>query len=425
MFANAIVFPTTGWESDLSCLPPLNEERLVEFYRSKSTTERCYDRSYNFTVESYLIASTVACNHLLSMLRMVALLQSKGFSEAPEDITCTDLPQQWRVPRGKVIKGSSVQGIDWRSVREGGLSVPKLARPTERRVNPRTKEEQAAAQKKLCRSILARDANNPFARGLSLTPGQPYKETKYGLAPASSPLAYQQALLPHGFSAQLSGITPVSLASTQLVPTLDLFKDVEPWMPAVHQTTSGILEKVRTTRESSLTLERDTRQQSRSATWQKERAPRLTASNFGVVLARQQWSSKGLQAITASRDLSRVAPIRYGISNEPIAAKRYEEVLQNMGHDVTVAHCGLLVNPAFPWLGASPDRLVYDPAEGSYGVLEIKCPYSLREKKGEELATATFCSELTDSGPRLKREDYYYAQLVGQMGVSGLSWGTL
>lgn len=114
---------------------------------------------------------------------------------------------------------------------------------------------------------------------------------------------------------------------------------------------------------------------------------------------------------------------RYGISNEPIAAKRYEEVLQNMGHDVTVAHCGLLVNPAFPWLGASPDRLVYDPAEGSYGVLEIKCPYSLREKKGEELATATFCSELTDSGPRLKREDYYYAQLAEQMGVSGLSWG--
>ncbi|KAH7967496.1 hypothetical protein HPB49_025229 [Dermacentor silvarum] len=175
----AIVFPTTGWENNLSCVPPLNEERL-EFYRSRSTKERCYDRSYNFTVESYVIASMVKTN-------------------------------------------SSMQ--------------------------------------------------------------------------------------------------------------------------------------------------------------------------------------------------------RYGISNEPMAAKRYEEVLQTMGHDATVVHCGLLVNPAFPWLGASRDMLVFDSAEASYEVLQIKCPYSLREKKGEELATATFCSELTESGPRLKREDYYYAQLVGQMGVSGLSWG--
>lgn len=110
---------------------------------------------------------------------------------------------------------------------------------------------------------------------------------------------------------------------------------------------------------------------------------------------------------------------------EPMAAKRYEEVLQTMGHDVTHVHCSLLVNPAFPWLGASPDRLVFDPAEASYGVLEIKCPYSLREKKGEELASATFCSELTESGPRLKREDYYYAQLVGQMGSFWTELGEL
>ncbi|KAL1468049.1 hypothetical protein MTO96_041737 [Rhipicephalus appendiculatus] len=81
--------------------------------------------------------------------------------------------------------------------------------------------------------------------------------------------------------------------------------------------------------------------------------------------------------------------VRYGISNEPMAANRYEEVLQNM------------------------DRLVYDPAEGSYGVLEIKCPYSLREKKGEEHANATFCSDLAVSGPRLKTDDYYYALVVG------------
>ncbi|KAH9361947.1 hypothetical protein HPB48_003644 [Haemaphysalis longicornis] len=94
-----------------------------------------------------------------------------------------------------------------------------------------------------------------------------------------------------------------------------------------------------------------------------------------------------------------------------------------MGHDVTVLPCGLVVNPTFPWLGASSDRLVFDPAEGSYGVLEIKCPYTLRDKKGDELASGSFCSELTENGPRLKRDNSYYAQMIGQMGVPALSWG--
>lgn len=68
----AIVFPTTSWKSNLSCAPPLNEERLVEFYRSRPTTERCHDRSYNFTVELYMIASTVKTFQYLAWLSMTA-----------------------------------------------------------------------------------------------------------------------------------------------------------------------------------------------------------------------------------------------------------------------------------------------------------------------------------------------------------------
>ncbi|KAH9360465.1 hypothetical protein HPB48_009672 [Haemaphysalis longicornis] len=272
--------------------------------------------------------------------------------------------------------------------------------------------------------MLARNPNNTFARGLLLTPGGPSKETKYGPAPAASPLAYQQALLPHGFSAQLSGIGPVSVPYTQLVPVADLFKDALPWLPASHQGGSRILEKVETSRQASLALERDTRQQSDSATWAKERSLRLTSSNFGIFSSKFSANAKQLMTIKSSTLLSVTAlATLHGISNEPMAAKRYEEGLRTMGHDVTVLPCGLLVNPTFPWLGASPDRLVFDPAEGSYGVLEIKCPYTLRDKKGDELASSSFCSELTENGPRLKRDNSYYAQIVGQMGVSALSWG--
>lgn len=132
-------------------------------------------------------AGKVACNHLMGMLRTVALLQSKGFQEAPQHMACTDLPQQWRVPRGSAIKGSSIQGIDWQSVREGDLSVPKLARPTERRAGPRNAEQQAAAKERLCQRMLAQNPYNSFARGLLLTPGEPSNETKYGLGPSCVP----------------------------------------------------------------------------------------------------------------------------------------------------------------------------------------------------------------------------------------------
>lgn len=94
-----------------------------------------------------------------------------------------------------------------------------------------------------------------------------------------------------------------------------------------------------------------------------------------------------------------------------------------MGHDVTVSNCALLINLAFPWLSASLNRILYHPAESSYGVVEMKCPHSLPNKKVEELSEATFCSELSDSGPRLKHDHFYHAQHVGQMGVSRLRCG--
>lgn len=53
-------------------------------------------------------------------------------------------------------------------------------------------------------------------------------------------------------------------------------------------------------------------------------------------------------------------------------------MLNNLNHGVAVSSCGLLVNPSFPWLGASPDQIVFDPVEGSYGVGMIGHPILLR-----------------------------------------------
>ncbi|KAH7974603.1 hypothetical protein HPB49_017254 [Dermacentor silvarum] len=151
-------------------------------------------------------------------------------------------------------------------------------------------------------------------------------------------------------------------------------------------------------------LEKDSRQQAKRATWQQERRLPVTSSKFGVVLNGKEWTVKGLQNLAAARDLSRVAAANYGIKMEPLAAQRYEDALRRLGHAPTVSTCGLLVNPAFPWLGASPDRIVYDPTEQSYGVVEIKCPYCLRDHKASDLLNTDFCCIIRDGVPELKRD---------------------
>jgi len=44
-----------------------------------------------------------------------------------------------------------------------------------------------------------------------------------------------------------------------------------------------------------------------------------------------------------------------------------------------VHNCGLVVNPTFPCIAASPDGKVCE--NGITGLLEVKCPYSIRDMK--------------------------------------------
>lgn len=67
---------------------------------------------------------------------------------------------------------------------------------------------------------------------------------------------------------------------------------------------------------------------------------------------------------------------RYGIANEAKAkatAKAlqwYKDVLKHTGQDTELQSVGLFADPEQPWLRASPDAIVYDPAEASplYGI---------------------------------------------------------
>ena len=114
----------------------------------------------------------------------------------------------------------------------------------------------------------------------------------------------------------------------------------------------------------------------------------MTASRFGEVILRKSLpSSSFIASFFETKDYSKLpVQIAHGTQNETKARNAY-----TAGTGFNVRCCGLVVNPSLPWLGASPDGLVHDPSEPSFGLLEVKCPYTQRLSSVKEAADF-FCS---------------------------------
>jgi len=114
--------------------------------------------------------------------------------------------------------------------------------------------------------------------------------------------------------------------------------------------------------------------------------------------------------------------MKYGLTNEIRAAKEYPDCGQNK----IMYKSGLVVNPAFCWLGASPDGIIFDPSfrENPLGIFEAKCSFCVAGKKIIEIIRENkqFHLKQTDNGIKLKENHNYYYQLQGLMGITGLTW---
>ena len=114
--------------------------------------------------------------------------------------------------------------------------------------------------------------------------------------------------------------------------------------------------------------------------------------------------------------------MKYDLTNEIKAAKEYLD----SGNSAKLYKNGLVVNPAFCWLGASPDDVVYDPSmeANPFGLFEAKCPFCGAGKKIVDVIKENkqFYLKQTDNGIRLKENHNYYFQVQGLMGVTGMKW---
>ncbi len=162
-------------------------------------------------------------------------------------------------------------------------------------------------------------------------------------------------------------------------------------------------------------IENRTSDQAACPLWHKLRKGILTSSNFGRVIKRKKFVHDNFLASLFGLRPFTSAATSYGQENEELAKKKY--LLSNPNSHIQ--QCGLVVNPKFSFLGASPDGKVL--SDGEMGIIEVKCPYTARNmtiKQAIGLLPNFYLKE-TDDIVHLKRQHNYFYQVQGQLMITG------
>ncbi len=175
-------------------------------------------------------------------------------------------------------------------------------------------------------------------------------------------------------------------------------------------------------------IEQNTTTQHQSPLWYSARRFRLTASNFGRILSLRPTTKPDALVKTLLHPKNISAPaLDWGRRNESTALDEYTKHLKGLGNvDVIVCKAGFVICEEYPIVGASPDAYVYDPTSqgNEYGLGEIKCPYKHRDHSPIDAAKDSdfFCKLSTTCTLELKESHAYYAQVQGQMAITGRKW---
>ena len=206
----------------------------------------------------------------------------------------------------------------------------------------------------------------------------------------------------------------------------DKFYGANPMQPALEgQQLNLKIQKLRqklnvddTTREQ---IEINTRQQALSLDWFNERKCRISASNCKKVANMLDSTNNSgiLKRLLYPEDnqLDNLEAIRWGREHEKDAIEAYENKMAYPPG--LVQKCGLFISKENGILAASPDGCV-----NLDGIVEVKCPYSLRDSIPEDWVRVKNSPlvQLNDGTIQLSRKHDYYYQVVMQLHVTMRNW---
>jgi len=337
-------------------------------------------------------------------------------THVPTDLTCTQIQQSWHRPRPSEIEPTPVMNIAFCKAKQSATEAkkdPVICSLYEARA--KSMQEYSYEQQQSLKLGLKEDHSScAYAHILPDIPPKDFVSTPFGSVPKGSILSH------HALEYQKAHKSTEETNHNFPALPIGILENAPCVFPIEGEEQHAQLSKIALTLDEAHSLELNTSQQSLSTSWKQSRIGRVTASHFGDVLLRRSLPSDSLiDSFFATKEFtSTPVQISHGVQNE---IKAHNAYCSRTG--LSVRKCGLVINPSLPWLGTSPDGLVKDTTEQSFGLLEIKCPYTYRLSTVEDACSdPNFFASIKNDVVTLKETHKHYYQIQGQMALSKISW---
>ncbi|PFX12884.1 Retrovirus-related Pol polyprotein [Stylophora pistillata] len=172
-------------------------------------------------------------------------------------------------------------------------------------------------------------------------------------------------------------------------------------------------------------IEKSTRGQSNSQVWHQMRMARITASYFHRACHTNPESpSVSLIKEVCYGSQFKSNATKWGCENEKKALNDYTKAMKENHQEFTVKDSGFVINPDYPFLGATPDAMSSSTCHGK-GCVEIECPRVFKDttiQKGIESGKKTCLTQTPNGSLLLDREHQYYYQIQLQLATTNLQF---
>ena len=331
-----------------------------------------------------------ACTHVAAMLFAVEAIVR--LSEKP---TVTGEKAYWNKTCKGQVEYAPLSQIDFRSSKKRKIDMDEVEPTKVGTPEEDNREESRWAQTSL--NVFFREISKSPSRPAILSLLNPYSD---GYVPKS---------LSESLPRPLSLLYDVNTASMGQRELLNLCKTTE--------------ENLQLSEAEVVAVCMETKAQHKSTLWYSMREGRITASKLKSACHSNpdNPSVSLLQAICYPKVMGFSTPAtRWGCNNEKMALEKYALKMRKDHIDLTTENVGLILHPAWPFLGASPDAVVSCNCCGD-GCVEIKCPFSAKDMNIREAASTiqNFCLKSDVLGNlELAKDHAYFYQVQAQIHLS-------
>lgn len=376
-----------------------------------------------------------ACSHIAALLFTL-----DANSQVRKNLSCTSLPCYWLPPSFKSVPFARISDIDFTGPQK---KYCKLIDHEQVSSAPSSSSMSVTASMSATTSTFVTSSSvSSLVTATSLSTSATSSllttssSTMVSHRPSSAELdSFYKALSEAGKPAILSLVpkfcdayVPLQMTSVLPTPLPELYSEhfLDLSYPQLLLQCEEVYKNLSISPEQAKSVEQKTRKQADSKVWFQQRAARITASKFKAASRTDitQPSKSLIKAICYPEGCRfKSKATEWGCEHEKTALEAYKNQENGRHSGFAVSSSGLVIHTAYPHMGASPDGIVKCNCCGR-GVIEVKCPYSCKEKSFLlASANSKFFLQKHDGKYTLQRDHAYYYQIQLQMLLCETTYG--